>query len=271
MALKRITCSALLLVLTLASASMAVAAPRVWFDEGHAQTFTVGAAGELQLSSLAEVFRAEGWEVASGARTLTPELLVGYEALVISGPFTPLAPGEIAAVLGFIRDGGRLAVMLHIGPPLAGLLQPLGVVHSNGAIQETTRLVGGEPLNFRAELTTPHPVTAGLESFTVYGCWALLAEGEQTEVLARSSAESWIDLNGNRRFDAGDARQAFAVLVHGRLGRGAYLVFGDDALFQNRFLEGENLALAHNLAVWLQHGAPAGAVAMRRGAWSDER
>jgi hypothetical protein len=35
------------------------------------------------------------------------------------------------------------------------------------------------------------------------------------------------------------------------MGKGRYIIFGDDALFQNRFLVGENLFLAGNLVAWL--------------------
>jgi hypothetical protein len=40
--------------------------------------------------------------------------------------------------------------------------------------------------------------------------------------------------------------------VAGALGRGRFVVFGDDTLFQNRFLDGSNLELAGNLVHWLR-------------------
>jgi len=254
-----------LLLYGLTFATAAFAAPRVWFDEGHAQAFKVDAEGELQLTKFGQVFREEGWEVSAGAEPLTAQLLQDKQALVISGPFKPLSAEELEAVLAFVKRGGRLAVMLHIGPPLSTLLKPLGVLHSNGVIHEQQNVIDGDPLNFRASLATPHPVTAGLDGFALYGSWALLAEGEQTEVLAGSSPESWVDLNGNQQLDVDDAKQSFAVLVHGRLEQGEYLVFADDAIFQNRFLNGDNLVLAHNLATWLQGGPPAGELALLLG------
>jgi len=266
----KLSCIALLTGLGLMVCPAVFAAPRVWFDQGHAQAFKVERSGELQLSSLAGVFSEAGWEVRAGDTPLTSQLLKGTQALVISGPFKPFVASEIEAVLNFVRNGGRLAVMLHIGPPLAGLLEPLGVLHSNGAIQEQINLIDEDPLNFKAQMDQPHSLTAGLNSFSLYGSWALLAEGGQTEVLARSSEQSWIDLNGNRQRDAADAQQAFAVVVHGRLGQGAYLVFGDDAIFQNRFLHGGNLDLARNLASWMMAG-PQGVLAMAHQGDSHER
>jgi len=238
------------------------AAPRVWVDEAHGQAFKTGQRGELHLSGLAEVFQEAGWQLEAGRKRLTPELLQGRDGLIISGPFQALAPQEIDAVRGFIEQGGRVAIMLHIGPPLAGLLQSLGIVHSNGVIQERQDMIGGEAINFRASITGNHPVTNGLDGFALYGSWALLAEGENTQVLATSSSESWVDLNGNRQLDASDAQQAFAVLVYGAIGKGAFLVFADDAIFQNRFLQGDNLVLAHNLADWMRAEIPYGELAM---------
>jgi len=252
----------LLMMVWVLSSQSVFAAPRILFDEGHAQAFKVGDTGELQLSTFAELFREAGGEVVAGSSPLNAQHLKNTQALVISGPFKPLTSEEIDAVLDFVRGGGRLAVMLHIGPPLSGLLKRLGVLHSNGVIQEQVNVIEGDALNFRAQIVSPHPVTSGLETFSLYGSWALLPEGKQTEILARSSEQSWVDLNGNRQHDASDAQQAFAVLVHGRLGQGEYLVFADDAIFQNRFLHGDNLTLARNLATWLLAG-PQGTLAMR--------
>ena len=46
--------------------------------------------------------------------------------------------------------------------------------------------------------------------------------------------------------------QSFAVVLAGHRGRGWFAVFGDDAIFQNQFLVGGNLALATNLVTWLR-------------------
>ena len=53
---------------------------------------------------------------------------------------------------------------------------------------------------------------------------------------------------------ATDAVQAFTVVAAGELGQGAFIVFADDAIFQNRFLTGDNVTLARNLAGWLLAG-----------------
>jgi len=40
--------------------------------------------------------------------------------------------------------------------------------------------------------------------------------------------------------------------LHEDLGKGGFLVFGDDAIFQNKFMGTNNKALAANLAGWLK-------------------
>jgi hypothetical protein len=96
-----------------------------------------------------------------------------------------------------------------------------------------------------------HPLFAGIDSFNLYGSWALKNWSDSARVIASSSSESWLDLNRNRVQDATDPEQAFGVVVIGQREQGAFVVFGDDAVFQNRFLQRNNLALARNLVRWM--------------------
>ena len=52
----------------------------------------------------------------------------------------------------------------------------------------------------------------------------------------------------------GDAGGPFTVAVSGTLGAGLFAVFGDDAIFQNRYLDEDNGRLAANLSGWLAGG-----------------
>lgn len=230
----------------------ALAAPGVMLvDQGHGQRFVVDKEGELDLSSLAGVLRDSGLTLRVSGGPLSPEALAGVQALLISGSFAPYTSEEITAVRRFVEEGGRLAVMLHIGPPLAGLLGEFGVVHSNGVIREAEQVIDGEPLNFQVTRLKPHPLFRDLSRFAVYGSWALAGDDPLAEVVAESGPLSWVDLNGDKKLGEGDAVQSFGVAVAGPKGRGRFVVFGDDALFQNRFLKDDNLALARNLAGWL--------------------
>lgn len=228
-----------------------VAAPVVLFDESHAQQFLVGRDGPLDLSGLAVACQENGFRVQSSAQPLNAARLAGVDVLIISGPFKPLDDDEIGAVLDFIRNGGGLAVMLHIAPPLLKFLWQLDVEVSNAILREESSIIDGNPLYFTISRLAAHPVTAGLESFSIYGGWAVRGATDKVTVLAATGERGWIDLDHDERYTAADAMQSFGVAVAGQLGQGRFVVVGDDALFQNRYLDRPNRQLAVNMVNWL--------------------
>lgn len=139
--------------------------------------------------------------------------------------------------------------MLHIGPPLGGVLARLGVDHSNAILHERSNVIDTD-MNFRVSDLSGSPLFAGLTHFSAYGCWAL-DPGNTAAAIAKTSPAAWVDLDGNKVLSPGDATGAFAVAVSGARGSGSFVVFGDDAVFQNRFFDDNNGRLAANLAMWL--------------------
>jgi len=233
-------------------ASVAVAGeggPRILFDQGHNQRFLIEEKGELQLSGLADIMRGQGLQVASTKKPLNDEVLKDVSALVISGPFGTLTAEEVDSVVRFVERGGRLAAMLHIGSPLAGLLARLDLDHSNAVLHERSNVIDTD-INFRVISLSGSPLFAGITQFSLYGGWAL-NPGKTGMSIATTSPEAWVDLNGDKVFSEGDAVGPFSVVVSGTLGGGSFVVFGDDAIFQNRYLVENNLKLAGNLAGWL--------------------
>ena len=184
------------------------------------------------------------------AEPVTAAGLAGVDVLVVSGPFAPYTPDERGAVAGFLERGGRLVVLLHIPHPVLPLLDDLGVGVWNGVVNERDGLLGGRPTDYRVSDLSDHPIVRGLDGFALYGGWAL-EPGDGVEVLARTSPFAWVDKDRNRVYTPGEPNGAFAVAVAGRKGRGRYAVFGDDAIFQNRFLQGDNRRLAEKLVTWL--------------------
>ncbi len=227
-------------------------APTVLFDQGHGQRFVIGETGPLQLSSLATIFTRKGFKVLASSAPLTEEVLANVNAIVLSGPFKACSQAEIDALVRFLERGGKLAAMLHIGQPLDTLLQRLDVAFSNGVIHEQQYVIDGNPLNFLVTSFQTHPITKGLAQFSLYGGWALVNSGNNASVIAATSPEAWIDLNGDRKLSKGDAVQSFGVIVAGAQGSGSFVIFGDDAIFQNQFLDESNKQLAGNLADWLK-------------------
>jgi hypothetical protein len=249
------------MLFSMAFSNLIFAAPiKVLFDQGHGQAFTIEKDGDLQLGHLAGRLRDNGWQVVATRDSLTPELLNGVNALIISGAFKPFSENEIKAIGSFIYDGGRLVVLLHIAPPLIPLLSKLGVTAANGVVREwdKSKIIHGEPLYFRVSNLKEHPINKGLSYFSVYGAWPLLPIREGVTTIASTSPMAWVDLNNDHMLSNKDAVQEFGVLVTGDIGKGEFAVFADDAIFQNRFLEGENEKLLENLSAWMMQGNPVG-------------
>lgn len=231
--------------------------PVVLFDQGHGQHFLVGSQGELDLSKLGATFTSLGFQVKStdAEQPLNDDALTGVSTLIISGAFKPITASEIGVIRRFIDRGGQLAVMLHIGAPFSALLNNLGVAVSNGVIRERANLPEPEAAtDFYVTDLAPHPLTKGIKQINLYGAWALDTE-LPANVVAKTSPQAWVDLNNDKELGPGDASQPFSVVVTGQLGHGHFIVFGDDAIFQNRFLVGPNQQLAANLATWLKEGS----------------
>ena len=221
------------------------------FDEAHGERFLPEHDGPLDLSHFATVLEDQGFAIKAADHAITDQVLAHVDVLLISGAFKPFTVEEVEVTTRFIERGGRLVVMLHIGPPVADLLHHLHTSISNGVICENENILEGTCANFRVTRLQPHELTKGVKEFSIFGGWALLSTGENASVIAETSPRAWIDLNGDGKLGPGDAVQSFGVLVTGQLGRGRFVVSGDDAVFQNQFLKEGNLRLATNLAAWL--------------------
>jgi len=251
--IKRMFLAGLALILGIGEINtVGAAAPVVIFDHGHGQRFYADKNGELDLSSLAGLFREGGFEVKTSGEVISATLLSGIDGLVLSGAFKGFSKEEISVIVDFIEKGGKLSVMLHIGPPYSELLHALGIDHSNGVIREREGIIDNEPLNFRVSNLKEHDIMKGLDGFNVYGSWAVVNTDANSGLIAETGPKAWVDLDGNKTFSPADAVQRFGVVVAGRIGKGEFVVFGDDAIFQNRFLAGPNVHLGRNLVKWMK-------------------
>jgi hypothetical protein len=227
------------------------AAQKVLFDAGHGERFLIGENGPLQLSDLAETFKAAGIQVAALEKPISDASLADAGGLVISAAFAPLQPEEIEAAVRFMQRGGRLAVMLHVAPPLATLLERLGITYTNGVIEELENIIDGKPQDFRVNHLGSHQILNGITEFSLYGVWGVMNLNNRARVIASTSPQAWIDLHHDK-VRTKEETASFGVVCAGDLGKGGFLVFGDDAIFQNKFLNANNKALAVNLAGWLK-------------------
>lgn len=221
-------------------------------DQGHGQRFFFGSLGGLHLSKLSRLFEAEGFHVMIAPGGATPHMLSYADVFVISGPFRPFTRQEAETLYGFVSDGGRLAIMTHITPTLFELFDKFGITSSDGVIKEREGVIGGVNTDFLVSVLKDHPLMQGIESFSAYGAWGLGSSREGMEVIASTSTRAWEDLDTDDLKGTDEKAGPFGIVVAGLVGKGKVVVFGDDAIFQNKFLEGNNLRLAENLIRWLK-------------------
>ncbi len=226
------------------------AAPVVLFDQYHGQRFLPKSNRPLDLSGFAGLFTEEGALVRTSTTMLTAALLKDVQVLVISGPFVPISPQEVAVIMAFLGRGGKLALMLHIGQPFYHLLPKLSIAVSKAVVRDQTNAIGVKGSDFRVKNLTPHPLTRGVTSFNIYGGWALLDVKKDGQIIAQTSPQAWLDLNRDGAVNNKEPVQSFTMVLTGQVGEGTFVVFGDDAIFQNRFLSEGNLHLARNLVRW---------------------
>ena len=227
------------------------AAQTVLIDSGHNERFKIEEKGPLHLSGFAEILQAAGARIEVLSEPISDKSLESADSLIISGAFAPLKPAEVEAVVRFMQRGGKLAIMLHIAPPLKSLLDRLKISYTNGVILEDENVIDNVNLNFRVNRFGNHPVLQGVNSFSLYGAWGLINQDESARVIASTSPIAWIDLDRSK-IKKKETTGSFGVMIAGDLGNGGFLVFGDDAIFQNKFLDENNKALAVNLANWLK-------------------
>lgn len=242
--------SLLLLFFISTTTHAATEAPLVLFDQGHGQRFLIQNTGELQLSALSETIAAQEARIAPLTDEISAASLSGASAIVISGAFAPLKQSEIDELTRFVEKGGRLAVMLHIGQPVADLLHRFEVDISNMVLHEQQNIIEEKEINFQVKDLTAHPLFSEVPHFSLYGGWAL-NPGGKTQSIARTSNQAWVDLDGDKKLSKADVVDAFSVVVEGAAGKGVFIFFGDDAIFQNRYLDTNNKILATNLGKWL--------------------
>lgn len=78
----------------------------------------------------------------------------------------------------------------------------------------------------------PHAMTAGADVLDVSGGTGLLQWGEQVEVLGQLSPQSFLDLNGDGQWEAGEPPAAPALATV-RFGRGVVVFLGTTAVVEN--------------------------------------
>ncbi|OUS27936.1 hypothetical protein A9Q98_08650 [Thalassotalea sp. 42_200_T64] len=230
------------------------------FDEGHKQAFLYQQQGQLGLSGFADTLVAADNQVSASSDVIHPRALAKVDALIISGPFQAFSLQERQVLADYVKSGGKLVIMIHIAPTVGGLLAEFDIGVSNYSINEHQAMLANKPKDFSVSRLVPHWLFNNVQHFNLYGGWALQTKDKSASALAITSADAWLDLNKNKQQDGGDYQSTFAVIIHKKIGKGDVLVFADDAIFQNKFLTGNNQQMAVNIANWLAKTKPANSI-----------
>jgi hypothetical protein len=271
---------------------------RVLFDEAHSEAWTLDPDTAASMnpvnpadacySQAAALLRARGYIVESHrGGAFTPELLAGYDALVIAHPSDPkwdrttgigspvLTAGELDAVEKYVRGGGGLIALAgseqeHYGSNLTELLERFGVGVDNAIVQDGVRRHNGVAswvLADKAELPAgriePEDILAGVGEACFYRAGVLSVDENADAVPLLQTSPS-----------ADPAGRLLAVAVRAEQGRVVAMadsdLFGDDSI-----ADYDNATLWYNAMTWASRRTaqgslePAPHAATESPAWKD--
>jgi ABC-type uncharacterized transport system involved in gliding motility auxiliary subunit len=240
---------------------------------GHGERSLTGT-GNHDLGEIGRSLRSSG--VTIEALDLIAEARIPDDTslLVIAGPRTPLAGGEIALIGAYLEGGGNL---LWLADPLndadwSTLESVVGIHLLDGTVVDSaTRIPGLEERAFTLVTEYPdHPITAELDSPTLFPLAAALelrpgADWEATALL-ESSSTTWTEtepgddaptLDVGRGERQGPHVVGAELVRDGPTGTQRVIVIGDGDFLANAYLgNGGNLQLGMNLFNWLTSESP---------------
>jgi hypothetical protein len=237
--------------------------PQMLFDEAHDEINTLSWARAQQVepghpewvyfgqlsSTLASGFTL----VRNPDALLTPQLLQGYDALILSAPQAEFTSGEIAAIQLFVDSGGGLIVLGSCGleHPANTFLSDYDIALDEHCIfSPIPQLEGDFPVTDFAS----HPAVAGVSSFvTNFGQTLELGSGAAD--LAWTENDVWQDVNWNDTYDAGtDETGPFAIAAGYDTGCGRVAVVSDNSFQDDGFEWRGNAPLMRALLHWVTGG-----------------
>ncbi|TAH34669.1 MAG: hypothetical protein EYC70_17210 [Planctomycetota bacterium] len=175
-------------------------------------------------------------------RAYTRDYLDQFDVLMLKTPEQPLAEPEIAAIHGWVADGGGL-FLISDHTDLMGMstyLRPLGGPYGlDFRFDATNDAVTGGFDYWRPGLVPEHPVSAGLEVFECMTPCSIRLSGPARPVLTlRRSASTAGDYAhgsnfGTRAPNPADAHGLLVIAAAARAGRGRVLAFSDSTVLSS--------------------------------------
>lgn len=248
-------CSAILYLFLLSSLIAGCAGANhksVVFDLSHKEIFSPRQKTGMSYVDLAQKFTDAGFTTKIQDRKITQESLKTANVLVLGGPMTPFSDQELKDIAGFVSDGGKLLVMLHISQPASALIEVFGIQATAVIVRQDIDQIDGSNQNFFASRTENHPLTEGVKKIGLFGTWGLRGDPRVgAQMIVSTAEEAFADLDQNSMFTAKEPRASFGAVGVNSYGQGKVVVVSDDAPLIDSYLNvGDNAKLADNIVRW---------------------
>ncbi|HMP77042.1 MAG TPA: GldG family protein [Kiritimatiellia bacterium] len=252
--------------------------PVVYFIRGHGERDINDRDPYTGYSAIAQHARRDNVEVRDLLLAEARQVPADADALVLPGPTKPLAAQEIELLRGWLRNSGRMMILLDTGPTagLGPMLDEWDIRLADDVVVDPARTLTG--LDLFVNDYGIHPITDPFRDVTSVFYLPrsvepvppptdapLPADRPRVTVLARSSPDSWAESDMEQKpmkFDrqrdragpvsiAVAAERGAAVGLDMNLRPSRLVVFGDTDFLSNGALSGGNTDLFLNALNWL--------------------
>ncbi|NLF13328.1 MAG: hypothetical protein GX597_16210 [Anaerolineaceae bacterium] len=227
--------------------------PHVYFDIHHNST---GYPGDLSALADLAVWDLDG-TVAVKDQAIDAAALEGYNVLLVAYPEVAFTPAEIAAIAGFVQDGGRLIVLGEWGPFVPpthanALLEGVGtgITINADTVYDPTNNEDATAMWPVIHQFAAHPLVQGVGEVATYAGASLTVIGPAV-ALASGDADSYaavVALRGEASSEGGEIAGATPqdlvpgapiVMAFARVGMGSVFVTGDSSLWSGSDTDGD--------------------------------
>jgi ABC-type uncharacterized transport system involved in gliding motility auxiliary subunit len=136
---------------------------KIYFLTGHGES-SLDDEEKLGYSQIRQALVKENYIPETISLASQPALPADMSALVIAGPKKPLFPAEVAMIQNYIKQGGRVFIMVNpLADSLNDLLKPLGVTAENNVIVDpTSTMIGADAFSIAVGQYPVNDITRGL-------------------------------------------------------------------------------------------------------------
>ncbi|MFB0565116.1 MAG: GldG family protein [Candidatus Aminicenantaceae bacterium] len=179
----------------------------VYFLEGHGEA-SIEETEERGFSQAKDELEKLGYEVKKLSLALSDTFPKDCALLVIPGPQKDLLPNELETIGRFLKEGGRLFLMVdpEMAPGLKSFLKQYGIKLADDLVVDTvSRLLGGDYFMPVVSEYEYHEITENFRYATFYPYARSVEvvedklEGVSVKSLAKSSPRSWSERELDQR------------------------------------------------------------------------